>query len=245
MKESQLIYGIRPVLEALKQDIEIDKVFLLSSLQGNLTGELKTELKKKNIIVQHVPIEKLDRMTKSNHQGVVALMSVIKYSNFFEIIDSLLNKEEEIFILMLDRLTDVRNFGAIARTALCAGVNAIVIPQHNSAQINEDAIKTSAGALLNIPICKEGNLKTAINYAKQMGIKVYAATEKDSKLYTKSSFKGNTMIVLGSEESGIATDIIRLCDEKIGIPLKGNIESLNVSVAAGIIMYEVVRQRTN
>ncbi|MDD4830330.1 MAG: RNA methyltransferase substrate-binding domain-containing protein, partial [Bacteroidales bacterium] len=165
MKESQLLYGIRPVIEALKNDIDIEKIFIQSSLRGGLLQELKDALRDKNIIVQYVPGEKLDRLTRNNHQGVVALMPMIKYFNFETIASELIDASEKVFIFMLDRVTDVRNLGAICRSAECAGVNTIVIPQHGSAQINEDAIKTSSGALLNLPICREPNLKTTINVA--------------------------------------------------------------------------------
>lgn len=243
MKESQLLYGIRPVIEALKNDIDIEKIFIQSSLRGGLLQELKDALRDKNIIVQYVPGEKLDRLTRNNHQGVVALMPMIKYYNFETIASELIDASEKVFIFMLDRVTDVRNLGAICRSAECAGVNTIVIPQHGSAQINEDAIKTSSGALLNLPICREPNLKTTINVAKQMGIKVYAATEKGAEFYTDIDFTENIMIVMGAEDTGVSPEIIKLCDGKIKIPLKGSIESLNVSVASAVIMYEVVRQR--
>ncbi|MDD3667886.1 MAG: 23S rRNA (guanosine(2251)-2'-O)-methyltransferase RlmB [Bacteroidales bacterium] len=243
MKESQLIYGIRPVVEALRSGKEIEKIFLQSTLQGSLLQELKEEIAKRKTVVQYVPVEKLNRLTRNNHQGVVAVISLIEYYNFEEIVTQIIEKGKMPFLLMLDRVTDVRNLGAIARSAECAGVDAIVIPQHGSAQINEDAIKTSSGALLNLPICREPNLKTTINVAKQMGIKVYAATEKGAEFYTDVDFTENIMIVMGAEDTGVSPEIIKLCDGKIKIPLKGSIESLNVSVASAVIMYEVVRQR--
>jgi len=244
MKESQLVYGIRPVIEAIRSGIEIEKIFIQSSLQGALLQELKEELKGKRIIVQYVPVEKLDRLTRNNHQGVVAAMSMIKYYNFEEIVSQVIERGEKPFIIMLDRVTDVRNLGAICRSAECAGVNTVIIPQHGSAQINEDAIKTSAGALLRLPVCREENLKTTINIAKQLGIKVYAATEKGSINYTEADMKESIMIIMGAEDTGVMPEIIKMCDGKLKIPIKANIESLNVSVAAGILMYEVVRQRS-
>lgn len=243
MKESQLVYGIRPVIEAIRSGIEIEKIFIQSSLQGTLLQELKEELRGKRIIVQYVPVEKLDRLTRNNHQGVVAAMSMIEYYNFEEVVTEVIERGEKPFILMLDRVTDVRNLGAICRSAECAGVNTVVIPQHGSAQINEDAIKTSAGALLRLPICREENLKTTINIAKQLGIKVYAATEKGGTIYTEANMKESIMIIMGAEDTGVMPEIIKMCDGKLMIPIKANIESLNVSVAAGILMYEVVRQR--
>ncbi len=243
MKESQLIYGIRPVVEALRSGKEIEKIFLQSTLQGSLLQELKEEIAKRKTVVQYVPVEKLNRLTRNNHQGVVAVISLIEYYNFEEIVTQIIEKGKMPFLLMLDRVTDVRNLGAIARSAECAGVDAIIVPQYSSAQINEDAIKTSSGALLRIPICRELNLKTTINLAKEMGVNVYCATEKGGEIYTQVPMKESLMIVMGSEDTGVSPEIIKLCDKRIKIPIKANIESLNVSVAAGILMYEVVRQR--
>lgn len=243
MKESQLIYGIRPVVEALRSGKEIEKIFLQSTLQGSLLQELKEGIAKRKTVVQYVPVEKLNRLTRNNHQGVVAVISLIEYYNFEEIVTQIIEKGKMPFLLMLDRVTDVRNLGAIARSAECAGVDAIIVPQYSSAQINEDAIKTSSGALLRIPICRELNLKTTINLAKEMGVNVYCATEKGGEIYTQVPMKESLMIVMGSEDTGVSPEIIKLCDRKIKIPIKANIESLNVSVAAGILMYEVVRQR--
>lgn len=243
MKESQLIYGIRPVVEALRSGKEIEKIFLQSTLQGSLLQELKEEVAKRKTVVQYVPVEKLNRLTRNNHQGVVAVISLIEYYNFEEIVTQIIEKGKMPFLLMLDRVTDVRNLGAIARSAECAGVDAIIVPQYSSAQINEDAIKTSSGALLRIPICRELNLKTTINLAKEMGVNVYCATEKGGEIYTQVPMKESLMIVMGSEDTGVSPEIIKLCDKRIKIPIKANIESLNVSVAAGILIYEVVRQR--
>lgn len=243
MKESQLIYGIRPVVEALRSGKEIEKIFLQSTLQGSLLQELKEGIAKRKTVVQYVPVEKLNRLTRNNHQGVVAVISLIEYYSFEEIVTQIIEKGKMPFLLMLDRVTDVRNLGAIARSAECAGVDAIIVPQYSSAQINEDAIKTSSGALLRLPICREVNLKTTINLAKEMGVNVYCATEKGGELYTQVPMKESLMIVMGSEDTGASPEIIKLCDKKIKIPIKANIESLNVSVAAGILIYEVVRQR--
>ncbi|MPL66636.1 putative TrmH family tRNA/rRNA methyltransferase [bioreactor metagenome] len=243
MKESQLIYGIRPVVEALRSGKEIEKIFLQSTLQGSLLQELKEEIAKRKTVVQYVPVEKLNRLTRNNHQGVVAVISLIEYYNFEEIVTQIIEKGKMPFLLMLDRVTDVRNLGAIARSAECAGVDAIIVPQYSSAQINEDAIKTSSGALLRIPICRELNLKTTINLAKEMGVNVYCATEKGGEIYTQVPMKESLMIIMGSEDTGVSPEIIKLCDKRIKIPIKANIESLNVSVAAGILIYEVVRQR--
>ena len=243
MKESQMVYGIRPVVEAIRSGVEIDKIFIQSALQGSLLQELKDALRGKNITVQYVPVEKLNRLTRNIHQGVIALISPIEYANFEQVITQTIEDGEAPFVILLDRVTDVRNLGAIARSAECAGVHAIIIPQYGSAQINEDAIKTSAGALLRISICKESNIKSTINLAKQLGLEIFAATEKGAEIYTSTNLTKGLMIVMGSEDAGVSPEIIKLCDKRLKIPIKGSIESLNVSVAAGIIMYEVVRQR--
>lgn len=243
MENTRIVYGIRPVIEAIKSGKEIDKIFIQSNLRGSLLQDLKDSLMGMRINIQYVPVEKLNRLTRNLHQGVVAMISPIEYSSLEEILIANTEKGEKSLIIMLDRVTDVRNLGAIARTAECSGAHAIVIPQHGSAQINEDAIKTSAGALLRIPICREQNLKTSINLVKQMGLKVFSATEKDGVIYSQADLKSSLMIIMGAEDTGVSPEIIKLCDESLRIPLKGEIESLNVSVSAGIIMYEVVRQR--
>jgi len=243
MNDTRLVYGIRPVIEAIKSDKEIDKIFIQSNISGNLLQELKENLKGKKITIQYVPVEKLNRLTRNNHQGVVAMISPIEYHNLEEILNENNEKGIKSFIIILDRITDVRNLGAIARTAECSGVHAIVIPQHGSAQINEDAIKTSAGALLKIPICKEHNLKSTINLVKQMGLTVYGATEKNGEIYTQANLKSSIAIVMGAEDTGVSPEILKQCDSYLKIPIKGEIESLNVSVAAGVLMYEVIRQR--
>ena len=238
-----IVYGIRPVIEAIRSDKEIDRIFIQSNIKDNILRELGNEPRLREINIQYVPIEKLNRLTRNLHQGIVAQISPIKYHRLADIIEGNKEKGKDSFIIMLDRVKDVRNLGAIARTAECSGVDAIIIPQHGSAQINEDAIKTSAGALLRIPVCKEKNLKTSINYAKQMGLKVFGASEKQGTLYHKAELNQPLMIIMGSEKSGVSQDILRLCDNNLSIPIKGEIESLNVSVAAGVLMYEVVRQR--
>src|SRR5574344_1067487 len=187
MKEEQLVYGLRPVQQALRSGKEIDKIYIQSSLQGTIFPQLKPDLHGRKISLQYVPIERLNRLTPNNHQGIVAVISPIEYCDFESVVSSVFEQGRVPFIVMLDRITDVRNLGAIARSCECGGVDAIVVPQHSCAQINEDAIKTSAGALLRLPICREVNLKTTLNIAKQMGLTIYGATEKGAQIYTQAN----------------------------------------------------------
>ena len=246
--ETQLIYGLRPVIEAVKSGKGIDKIFFQSNLQGKLFLELKALLtqSEKTISVQYVPVEKLDRLVKrQNHQGVVAQLSLIAYREIEEIIEELERENEKPFLLMLDSVTDVRNLGAIARSAECAGVHALIIPQQSTAPINQDAIRTSAGALLRLPVCRVANTKSLLNLVKSYGITTYVATEKATENYTAMNAQEPMMIIMGNEEKGVSPQIIKMADRLVSIPIKGVIESLNVSVAAGVMIYEVVRQREN
>lgn len=244
MKENQMVYGLRPVQEALKSGKEIDKIYIQSSLQASLFQQIKPLLQNRKISLQYVPVERLNRLTANNHQGIIAIISPIEYCDFENVVSNIFEQGKVPFIVMLDRVTDVRNLGAIARSCECAGVDAIVVGQHSCAQINEDAIKTSAGALLRLPVCRQVNLKTTLNLAKQMGLTIYGATEKASMLYTQENLTAPMLLIMGSEEDGISNDLLHLCDSKIKIPICANIESLNVSVAAGVIIYEALRQRT-
>jgi len=243
MKEKEMIFGIRAVIEAAEAGKDIDKVLVKRGLQGNLFKELQQVLRTHEIPLQKVPVERLNRITQKNHQGVIAYMSPITYQRLDQLVPLLYEKGRNPFILVLDGITDVRNFGAIARTCEVAGVDAIVIPARGSVSVNADAIKTSAGALLRIPVCREKNLKEAIVFLKNSGIKVVVADEKAEKNYTESDFLLPTAIVMGAEDKGVSIEILRICDEWIGIPQFGTIGSLNVSVAAGILIYEVIRQR--
>ncbi|MDD4379607.1 MAG: 23S rRNA (guanosine(2251)-2'-O)-methyltransferase RlmB [Dysgonamonadaceae bacterium] len=243
MKEKEMIFGIRAVIEAAEAGKDIDKVLVKRGLQGNLFKELQQVLRTHEIPLQKVPVERLNRITQKNHQGVIAYMSPITYQRLDQLVPLLYEKGRNPFVLVLDGITDVRNFGAIARTCEVAGVDAIVIPARGSVSVNADAIKTSAGALLRIPVCREKNLKEAIVFLKNSGIKVVVADEKAEKDYTESDFLLPTAIVMGSEDKGVSIEILRICDEWIGIPQFGTIGSLNVSVAAGILIYEVIRQR--
>jgi 23S rRNA (guanosine2251-2'-O)-methyltransferase len=243
MKEKEMIFGIRAVIEAIESGKNVDKVIVKRELQGDLFKELQTVAKNYEVPVQKVPLERIDRYTRKNHQGVIAFLSAITYEKMEDIVPFLFEQGKDPFILVLDGLTDVRNFGAIARTCEVAGVDAIVIPARGSVSVNADAVKTSAGALMKIPVCKEANLTQAIQFLKNSGLKVVAATERAAANYTEAAMTGPIAIVLGSEESGISNDNLRISDQLIKIPQFGTIGSLNVSVAAGVLIYEVIRQK--
>ena len=242
-KSETTIYGLRPVIEAIDGDTRIDKVLIQNGLSGPLAGELKGRIRDNNIPFQFVPIEKLNRLAKGNHQGVVALISPIEYKQALDLIPQLMEDEKAPLVLMLDHVTDVRNFGAIVRTAECTGVDAVVIPDHGSAQVGDDAVKTSSGALLRMPICREQNLKTVLNLAKQCGMQIVAATEKGATDYLEVDFKKPTLLIMGAEETGISPELLKLADARAKLPILGQVQSLNVSVAAAVFMYEVLRQR--
>lgn len=242
-KVSSTIYGLRPVIEAIDGDTQIDKVLIQNGLAGPLAGELKGRIRDNNIPFQFVPIEKLNRMTKGNHQGVVALISPIEYKHALDLIPQLMEGEKAPMVLLLDHVTDVRNFGAIVRTAECTGVDAVIIPDHGSAQVSDDAVKTSSGALLRMPICRESNLKTVLNLAKQCGMQIVAATEKGATDYLEVDYTKPTLLVMGAEETGISPEILKMADSRAKLPILGQVQSLNVSVAAAVFMYEVLRQR--
>lgn len=240
---SNFIFGLRSVIEAIKSGKEVDKLQLQNGIQGELSGELRELIKEFNIPFQYVPVEKLNRLTQKNHQGVIAFISEITFQSIEDILPTIFEKGETPLILILDRITDVRNFGAISRTAECAGVQAIVIPSRGAAQVNADAIKTSAGALHKIPVCRSNNLKNTINYLKESGLSIVSCTEKTNKFHYDIDLNQPCAIIMGSEEDGISPEYIKLSDQQAKLPLKGEIGSLNVSVAAGVILYEALRQR--
>lgn len=243
MKEKEMIFGIRAVIEAVEAGKDIDKVLVKRELSGELFLELQQLLRRYEIPMQKVPVERIDRITRKNHQGVIAFTSAVTYQKLENVVPLLYEEGKTPLILVLDGVTDVRNFGAIARTCEVAGVDAIVIPERGSVSVNADAIKTSAGALHSIPVCREKSLKEAIVFLKNSGIKVVAATEKAASFYTETDFSVPAAIVMGSEDAGVAPEHLRICDELVRIPQSGTIQSLNVSVAAGVLIYEVVRQR--
>ncbi|MDR2843968.1 MAG: 23S rRNA (guanosine(2251)-2'-O)-methyltransferase RlmB [Candidatus Symbiothrix sp.] len=243
MKETEMIFGTRAVIEAVQAGKEVDKILMRRDLQNDLSHELFNIVKETNIPIQRVPQEKLDRLTRKNHQGVIAFISAVTYQKLEDMVPFLYEEGKNPLILLLDGVTDVRNFGAIARTCECAGVDAIVIPARNSVSVNADAVKTSAGALLSLPVCKEASITEAIRFLKNCGYKVVAATEKADQSYIEANYTVPTALVMGSEDLGIALENLRICDEMVKIPIVGNIASLNVSAAAAVLMYEVVRQR--
>ena len=243
MKENEMIFGTRAVMEAVQAGKEVDKILMRRDLQNDLARELFNIVRDTHIPIQRVPQEKLDRLTRKNHQGVIAFISAAVYQKLEDIIPFLFENGKDPFIVLLDGVTDVRNFGAIARTCECAGVDAIVIPSRNSVSVNADAVKTSAGALLTLPVCKEESITEAVRFLKNSGVKVVAATEKAVANYTECDYTVPVALILGSEDVGIATDNLRICDEMVRIPIAGTIASLNVSAAAAVLTYEVVLQR--
>jgi len=244
-KRDNHIFGIRPIIEAIKQGKTIDKLFIQKGLHNDLFSELWKLVRIKRINYKHVPIEKINRLTKKKHQGVFAFISPIDLHNIEDVIPSLYEEGKNPLLLVLDRITDVRNFGAIARSAECAGVDAIIIPEQNAAAINADAIKTSAGGLLKIRICRTWNLKMALQFMKDSGIKLISCTEKTNNSIYEEDFTVPTAIIMGSEEDGISSELLKISNSKVKIPIIGNIDSLNVSVATGIIIYETIRQRND
>jgi 23S rRNA (guanosine2251-2'-O)-methyltransferase len=243
MEKLDMIYGTRAVMEAIAAGKDIDKIMIQSGLSNDLIKELIATARNNNIPIAFVPAEKLKRMSSKNHQGVICLISAVTYASLDNLIFKAYNEGREPFFLILDRITDVRNFGAIVRTGECAGIDGIIIPEKGNAPITSDAMKTSAGALNHMPICREKDLKKTVQLLHDNGIRVIACTEKTEKNIYQLNLSGPIAIVMGSEEDGISDPLLRLADELASIPLKGKIESLNVSVAAGIALYEVVRQK--
>ncbi len=242
-KGKNSIFGIRAVLEAIKAGKEIDKVIIQRSLNSPLIKELHQATKTYGIPFQYLPAEKFKVWDSKNHQGVVAFLSEIVYYDIQTILPGIYEDGEDPFILILDQVTDVRNFGAIARTAECAGVHAIIIPEKGSAAINADAIKASAGALHKIPICRSKSLLNTIKMLKDNGLQIIAATEKSTTNYNSIEYLKPTAVVMGSEDQGISPQLLEISDQLISIPVYGSIESLNVSVATGILLYEMLRQK--
>jgi len=242
--QTDFIFGIRAVEEAIHSGKEIDRVLIRKGLTGDLFMAFFSLVRENNVPFQYVPEEKLNRITRKNHQGVIAFLSSVTYDNIETIIPGLFEKGEIPLILILDGITDVRNMGAIARSAECAGVHAIVIPEKGSAQINADAMKTSAGALNYIPVCRVKSLVNIVKYIKDCGITVLAATEKANELYFNSELQKPLAILLGAEDIGIDPDLLRLSDSLVKIPMKGKVSSLNVSAAASVLLFEVLRQRS-
>ncbi len=236
------IFGVRAVIEAVRAGRELNKILIQKGMNKELFLELKDALKGENYNLQFVPTEKLNAITENNHQGVIAYVSPIEYHKAEELIEGLLEEGKKPFVLALDRLTDVRNFGAIARTAECEGVDAIIIPSKGSVTVTPDAIKTSAGALNRIKVCKSDNLKDTLFYIQQCGVRLVACTEKASVPLFETNLRGSVAVIMGSEKDGVSQDLINMSDISCRIPMRGEIASLNVSVAAGMVLYEKLRQ---
>ncbi len=237
------IYGTRAIIEAIESGKEVDKLFVQKDVKNELSSELLKLCRDLSIPVQRVPIEKLNRITRKNHQGAIAYLSAVVFASLDNLISEAYQKGENPLFIMLDRVTDVRNFGAIARTAECAGVHGIIVPSRGTAQIGSDAMKTSAGALNYMPVCRADNLKLTIKDLQENGIQVIACSEKADETIYQKDFSQPVVLLMGSEEDGISPEYLKLCDDHAKLPITGKIESLNVSVATGIITYEVVRQR--
>ncbi|GAB1403485.1 MAG: 23S rRNA (guanosine(2251)-2'-O)-methyltransferase RlmB [Lentimicrobiaceae bacterium] len=243
MKDENLVYGIHPVIEIIKSGKDIDRLFIQQGLQGEMLPALRRAIKEHAIPYQYVPAEKLNRLVRGNHQGVVCFVSPVDFQPIENLLMSVFEQGDTPFFLILDRVTDVRNLGAIARSAACAGVHGLIVPEKGSAPINGDAVKTSAGALATLPVHRSTNLKATIEYLKNSGLMVVAASEHAEKHYYHTDLKGPLAIIAGSEENGVSDEYLQRCDEVIKIPITGNIGSLNVSVAVGIILFEAVKQR--
>ncbi|MGB8490866.1 MAG: 23S rRNA (guanosine(2251)-2'-O)-methyltransferase RlmB [Bacteroidales bacterium] len=244
VKETDCIFGLRAVIEAVRAGKQIDRLLVKQGLQGALYHELMTEVRNHNIAYQIVPAERIDMVTRKNHQGVLAWLSLIEYQSISGLLPMIFEKGEDPLMLVLDGVSDVRNFGAIVRSADCFGAHGVVIPEKGSARITADAVKTSAGALLTFPVCRERSIVKAVEFLKESGLKIIASSEKSGTLIQEAEMAGPAAIIMGSEDKGISRELALLADQHVRIPMKGNIASLNVSVAAGILLYEVSRQRS-
>ena len=241
--ENKYIYGIHAIIEAIQAGNEIDRLYVKKDMSSDLARDLLAVAREHNVPVLRVPVERINRISRKNHQGALAMLAAISYYKVEQVVPMLFEQGDNPFLIILDGVTDVRNFGAIARTCDCAGVNAIVIPERGSVSVGGDAIKTSAGALHTLPVCRENNISQTIKLLKNSGIRIVGATEKGDKDYTKGDYTGPVCLIMGAEDKGIPQEHLALCDEWARIPILGKIESLNVSVAAGVLMYEIVKQR--
>jgi 23S rRNA (guanosine2251-2'-O)-methyltransferase len=241
--EKEFIFGMHPVMEAIKGGRQIDRVLVRQGLRGELYHELMKLVTELGVPWQVVPIEKLDYITRKNHQGVIAWLSAIEFQDIENILPRIFEEGKEPLVMMLDSISDVRNFGAIVRSALCFGADAVIIPEKNSARISADAVKASAGALTTFPVCRVKSLAKCLTYLKESGLKAVAATEKAREEISTTDLRGPVVIILGSEEKGISRELLAQTDAQVSIPITGTIGSLNVSVSAGIILYEILRQR--
>lgn len=243
MEKDNQIFGIRAIIEAINSKKEIDKVFIQKDARGDLMQELLKTLKKNNINFSYVPLEKLNKLTSNNHQGAVATIAPIQFWNLENLIENLLENKKTPLLVILDQISDARNFGAIIRTAECTGVDGIIISKQGAAPVNGDTVKTSAGAVFNVPICKVDHIKDAVFYLQSSGIKTVAATEKTEQNIYDINFSEPLAIIMGSEDKGVNPSVLKIVDEKAKLPMYGTISSLNVSVACGAFLYEAIRQR--
>lgn len=243
MEKEHQIFGIRAVIEAIQAGKEIDKVFIQKDLQGDLMRDLMKIMKRAGVNFTYVPVEKLNRLTPNNHQGAVATIAPISFHNLETLVEQVTESGKTPLFLILDQLSDARNFGAIIRTAECTGVNGIIVQKQGSGPVNGDTVKTSAGAVFNVPICKVEHIKDAVFYLQGSGIKTVAATEKTENNIYDISLNEPVAIIMGSEDRGVNPSVLKIVDEKAKLPMFGTIASLNVSVACGAFLYEAVRQR--
>lgn len=242
-KETDCIFGLRPVIEAIRAGKQIDRLLIKQGLQGELYRELMTEVRTHQIAYQIVPVERIELVTRKNHQGVLAWLALIEFQRIENILPIVFEKGEDPLIIALDGISDVRNFGAIVRTAECIGAHAIIIPEKGSARITADAVKTSAGALHTFPVCRERSIVRTVEYLKESGLKIICSDEKSGKNAYETDLNGPSVLIMGSEDKGISRELLALADSTVKIPMTGTIGSLNVSVASGILMYEISRQR--
>ncbi len=240
--DNNIVFGIRPVAEAIESGKQIEKLYLRKGAEGQLMTELRDLAFRHRIRVQEVPTEKLNRLVKGNHQGAVAQIAPIEYVELTDILERVPDDETPLIVLF-DGVTDVRNFGGIARSAECAGAHGLITPLKNSAPVNSEAMRSSAGALSRIPVCRVGSIRNTVKALQAEGFQAVAATEKSRKLLYDADLRKPTVIIMGSEETGISKEVLKLCDEQLAIPLIGAVESLNVSAAAAVMLFEVVRQR--
>lgn len=241
-ERTDIIFGLHAVVEAIRANREINKIIIQKGINKETFLQLRDELKGKDLFLQYVPVQKLDSITDGNHQGVIAFITPITYQKAESLTDQWLEEGKKFSFLVLDRITDVRNFGAIARTAECQGIDAIIIPSKGSALVSADAIKTSAGALNRIPVCKTDDLKNTLFYLQQSGVRLVSCTEKGNVALYECNLRGNVAMIFGSEEDGITNDLLNMSDVKTKIPMKGQVASLNVGVAVGMVLYEKTRQ---
>jgi 23S rRNA (guanosine2251-2'-O)-methyltransferase len=242
-KETDCIFGLHPIIEAIKAGKQIDRLLIRQGLQGSLYQELMSEVRTHGISYQIVPVERIELVTRKNHQGVLAWLALIEFQNIFNILPSVFENGEDPLIVILDGVSDVRNFGAIVRSADCIGAHAIIIPEKGSARITADAVKTSAGALHSFPVCREKSIVRSVEYLKESGLKIITSDQDEGEIASKADMTGPSAIIMGSEDKGISRELKSLSDLKVKIPMSGKIGSLNVSVASGILLYEIMRQR--